>query len=565
MPPVDPRLSALIDEILRFTWSENPTAATAMGIHDHDDRLVDCSPEALDGRLRAIVAFRGDLTRLVESIPAMTPDESLDVRVILGALDVESRQLKEARPAFRDPASYLDEILYGVYYLAEREFAPLPDRARTAARRLRNVPRLLGQARANLSDPTIVPREWVDAALRQTRGSVSFLEHLAGGLAPRAGASGPELAKACEAAAQALGEFGNHLKETLLDEASGDFACGRDLFELMLRAQHGVDLDADALDALGQRLIAVSRARLEEAARALDPRRPWQEMVAEWKTDHPAEERFVEEYRTEVERARDFVRARGLVTLPEGETLRVVETPAFQRTVTPYAAYVPPAPFEQGREGFLWVTPPEEGASPEIRERLLQDHMRPAIPATVAHEAYPGHHLQLSVAGRIASKARRYFVTPLLIEGWAFYSEELMAEQSYYHDPRSRVIQLKDQLWRACRVVIDVGLHTRGMSVADAAGMLTEIARLEAPNARAEVLRYTRSPTQPMSYAVGKEAILELREEIRRRRGDAFDLKHFHDDFLSYGSIPVSFIRERMLAPGHGAAPAGRVARGRRG
>ena len=178
--------------------------------------------------------------------------------------------------------------------------------------------------------------------------------------------------------------------------------------------------------------------------------------------------------------------------------------------------------------------------------------MRPAIPPTVVHEAYPGHHLQLSVAGRIASKARRYFVTPLLIEGWAFYCEELMAEQSYYQDPRSRVVQLKDQLWRACRVVIDVGLHTRGMSVAEAAGMHAEIARLEAPNARAEVLRYTRSPTQPMSYAVGKEAILDLRETFRKRRGSAFNLKRFHDEFLSYGSIPVSFIGERMLAPGPG-------------
>ena len=562
---MDPRLSGLIDDILRFNWSVNPTAATAMGIHDHDDRLVDCSPEAIDERLRVTARYRRELARIAESIPELAPDEALDVRVLLGALDVESRLLEEARPAFRDPASYLDEILYGVYYLVEREFAPLPERLRTAVRRLRAVPRLLGQARANLSDPAIIPREWVGAALQQIQGSASFLEQLARGLAPRAGASGPDFARACEAATRSLEEFANHLRTTLLGAAKGDFASGRALFELMLRTQHGIDMDVEALEAFGQRLIAASRARLEEAARALDPLRPWQEMVAEWKTDHPSEERFVEEYRREVERARDFVRTRGLATLPEGETLRVVATPAFQRTVTPFAAYVAPAAFEGGREGFLWVTPPDEGAPAELRARMLQDHMRPAIPATVAHEAYPGHHLQLSVASRIASKVRRSFVTPLLIEGWAFYCEELMAEQSYYRDARSRVVQLKDELWRACRVVIDVGLHTRGMSVEEAAGMLSEIARLEVPNARAEVLRYTRSPTQPMSYAVGKHAILDLREEVRRRRGAAFDLKLFHDDLLSYGSIPVAHIRERMLARGPAsAAPArGRNGRGR--
>ena len=549
-----PPISDLIDEILRFTWSVSPTSATAVGIHDHDDRLVDWSPEALDDRLRATAGYRRDLARIVDSSPDLTPDEVLDARVLLGALELESRLLEEARPAFRDPASYLDEILYGVYYLVEREFAPLPDRLDRAARRLSDVPRLLGQARANLSDPRIIPPEWVGAALRQIQGSVSFLEHLARELAPRAGASGPDFARACEAAIRSLAEFGDRLRGLLSVEAKGDFACGRALFELLLRAQHGIDPDADALEALGRRLVAAAQSRLEEAARALDPRRRWQDMIGEWKADHPSEDRFVEEYRREIDRARYFVQARRLATLPEGESLRVVETPAFQRTVTPFAAYVPPAPFEGGREGVLWVTPPDANAPAELRARMLQDHMRPAIPATVAHEAYPGHHLQLSVAGRIASKVRRFFVTPLLIEGWAFYCEELMAEQSYYRDPRSRVVQLKDELWRACRVVIDVGLHTRGMSVEEATTMLAEIARLEAPNARAEVLRYTRTPTQPMSYAVGKQAILDLREDIRRRRGAGFDLKLFHDGLLSYGSIPVAYIRERMLAPGPGPA-----------
>lgn len=549
------RLADLIDEILRFTWSANPTAATAMGIHEHDDRLLDCSPEALDERLRAVSAYRRDLTRLVASIPDLTPEETLDARVLLGALEVEARLLEEARPAFRDPASYLDEILYGIYYLVEREFAPLPDRIATAARRLQDVPRLVRQARRNLSDPAIIPPEWVDAALRQIQGSRSYLVQLAGGLAPRAGASVVEFERACAVAGRSLEELEDHLRRSLVGTARGDFAAGKSLFELLLRAQHGIDLDAEALEAVGRRLVAASQARLEEAARALDPGRPWQDLVGEWKVDHPSEARLVEEYRKEVERARTFVRERGLATLPEGETLRVVETPPFQRTVTPFAAYVAPAPFEEGREGLLWVTPPDGDTSPELRERMLQDHLRPAIPATVAHEAYPGHHLQLSVAGRIASSVRRFFTTPVLIEGWAFYCEELMVEQSYYPDARSRVLQLKDQLWRACRILIDVGLHVRGMKVAEAAAMLIEVARLEAPNARAEVLRYTRSPTQPMSYAVGKQAILDLREEVRRRRGAGFDLRLFHDEFLSQGSIPIALIRERMLAPDPAPTP----------
>jgi len=552
------QIATLIDEILRFGWRVSPSYATAVGIHDHDDRLIDCSPEALHDRLRATAAYRRDLERLRDAPDSLDPDEALDLTILSGSLEVEERQLEEARPAHRDPAFYLDEILYGVYYLAEREFAPVPDRARAASRRLLEVPRLLRQARENLSDPAVIPREWVGAALQQAQGGLAFLAHLSRDLAARAGAAATELDKACVEASGALDEFSEFLRGRLLSVARGDFASGRGLFELLLRAQHGIAPDTAALVEFGRRLAADTETRLAEAARAVDTRRPWQDLVGEWKADHPSREHLVEEYRREVGRARDFILARGLATLPDGETLRVVETPSFQRSVTPFAAYVAPAPFEAGREGVLWVTPPDDGSPPEARARMLEDHMRPAIPATVAHEAYPGHHLQLSVACGLTSKVRRSCATPVLVEGWAFYCEELMAEQSYYQqDVRCRVLQLKDVLWRASRVVIDVGLHTGGMSVDQAAAVLTEVARLDPQNARAEVLRYTRMPTQPMSYAVGRQAILDLRETIRRRRGGTFDLKRFHDELLSYGSIPIALIRDRMLADSSGPPPAG--------
>lgn len=543
---MDPRLATLIDEILSSNWSANPTAATSAGVHEHDHRLVDCDPDAIEARIGSLAAERRDLERLAASIPALQPDEALDVRVLLDSLEVDERLQREVRAPFRDPSYYLDEILYGIYLLVERQFAPLPERVRLATRRALEVPGLLRQARANLSDPEAIPREWVTAALQQVEGGLAFFEGARRELAPLAGPAGAELDGALSAAAEATREFGEHLRARLLPGASGRFAVGRGLFEFLLRAQHGVDLDADALHDFGEAQVSRCRELLETAARAVDPRRSWQELVARWKHDHPTEREFLAEYRREVERAREFVRSHGLATLPEGDLLRVVETPSFQRTVTPFAAYMAPAPFEQAKEGFLWVTPPPAGAPPEVRARMLQDHLRPSIPATVVHETYPGHHLQLSVACRIPSKVRRFFGTSVLIEGWAFYCEEMMAEQSYYEDPRSRVLQFKDQLWRSCRVVIDVGLHTRGMSADQAADMLHDVARLEAPSAGAEALRYTRTPTQPMSYAVGKQAILDLRDEVRRRLGPAFDLGAFHDGLLSFGSIPVALIRGRM-------------------
>src|SRR5207249_138693 len=116
----------------------------------------------------------------------------------------------------------------------------------------------------------------------------------------------------------------------------------------------------------------------------------------------------------------------------------------------------------------------------------------------------------------------------------------MMGEQGFLEDPRSRVLQLKDELWRACRVVIDVAIQTRGMTIEEAIRMLHEVPRLEIPTARGEAMRYARTATQPLAYAAGKQAILGLREEFQRLSGARFSLREFHDRLLSLGSIPVS-------------------------
>ncbi len=537
----------LIDAATGYLYSVAPTVATAAGIHDHDHRLADYDADAIEDRRRAFLAHGREARRRLEENPPVDPDDALDLALLADGLEVEARLLEDVRAPFRDPSLYLDEILYGVYYLVQRDFAPLPERARSAALRLGQVPALLRQAERNLGDGTEIPRPWVEAGARQVRGSQAFLAELDRDLVPRAGAAQADLTRALAEARTALDHFARSLDGPLLHNASGEFATGRATFDFLLEKQHGLSIDADALFEKGQRLVTQAQERLEEAARGIDPHRTWRDLVSGWKSDHPDRDGLLAEYRREVDRAREFVRARDLVGLPSGEILEVVETPSFQRSVCPFAAYVPPGPFEADQRGFFWVTPPPDDATPEARESCLLDHLRPGIPGTVAHEGYPGHHLQLTLANRSRRKVRHLFVTAVLIEGWAFYCEELMAEEGFYKDPRARVLQLKDQLWRACRVVIDTGMQTRGMTVEEAVRMLVDVACLEEPSARGEVLRYARSATQPMSYAVGKEEILALREEYRRLRGPAFTLREFHDRLLSYGSIPVSFTRGRLL------------------
>jgi uncharacterized protein (DUF885 family) len=148
----------------------------------------------------------------------------------------------------------------------------------------------------------------------------------------------------------------------------------------------------------------------------------------------------------------------------------------------------------------------------------------------------------VSHANRVGSRLRRISDSNVLCEGWALYCEELMYEQGYHPDPVTRLFQLRDLLWRACRVQIDVELHTGRMSFEQAVDFLVEQAMLERVNAETEVKRYAATPTQPMSYLVGKLMLLELRDEAKRRLGPAFNLYDFHSAVLASGSIPPSLM-----------------------
>jgi uncharacterized protein (DUF885 family) len=240
--------------------------------------------------------------------------------------------------------------------------------------------------------------------------------------------------------------------------------------------------------------------------------------------------------------ARTFVAKRGLVTIPPGEELQIVDTPAFLCPTVPYAAYMAPGAFDPHQEGLYYITPISDKLSPSDRAEALLGHNRFAMLLTNVHEAYPGHHLQLVCANKVPSEVRRLFDSDVFCEGWALYCEQLVLDEGMTDDPRVRLFQLKDQLWRACRVVIDVKLHTGRMTFDEAVEMLVGVAHLERPNAIGEVRRYTQSPTQPMSYLTGKQQLMDLREREKTRLGDAFDMRAFHDKLLSFGAIPVALI-----------------------
>jgi len=560
------------DEIYRLY----PVEASWLGIHAYDDQLADLSSGGIAQQAQALHELRERLASLDErDLPL---DAYVDYQLVVADLRSRLWSLERVEDWQRNPVMYVQEPLFGLLALVTRDYAPARERAANLLNRLREIPNALEAGLTNVRNP---PRVFNETAIQSAQGGAAFVSEavprliqaaeaeLASGdehpgedaavfgmtatetpfstvdaPADALGAADDDLAENLRAAGEdAARAFDMHAAALAETTAEGEFAVGQELYDERLRDWHMLDSSAPEMAALGRTLFEDTLGQIQELVADNAPGRDWADVVAELRADHPTADGLLGAYREELIKLRSFVLDRDLATIPEGEQLDVVETPAFERATIAYAAYMPPAPFEAVQSGQFWVTPIDAAATPEAREEQLREHCRWSFPNVALHEGYPGHHLQLMRASRHPSFVRKNAQSDLFAEGWAHYCEQLMAEQGYLGDWRLRLFQLKDQLWRAARVVIDPSLHTGTMSPEEAVTLLVDGARLARAQAEGEVRRYCLTPTQPMTYAVGKQQILDLRAEF-----GSLPLREFHDRLLGSGSIPFTLVRNEMLA-----------------
>lgn len=543
----------LVDDILEFRWKAKPVEATFSGIHRYDDKLDYVGLQFRQNYLKKEKEFVKKLDRFSPRAKTQTkatklsPNEQMDWRMLKDALVTEITEEKEVQWFDRHAQIYPNYALMGCYVFIMREFAPIDKRMKLLLARLKQIPRFLKEGEENLSRGKNIPTIWTQIGIETTRGGKQFFEQLIPAFAKKVPKLEGQILSANRKAIFAFDRYEEFLKKKILPKSKNRFAVGKQLYDFLLKVHHQLPYQSTDLVSIGQRLIKETQAEMTSVAKKISRKKNWVKIVDDLKKIHPAKNEVLRYYKKEMDRARDFVKKKDLVTIPKGETLAVVDTPTFQRHTIPYGAYLSPAPFEKKQKGFFWVTPVNEKLPPKQQEEQLQGHNSYGVVITALHEAYPGHHLQLVHSNRINSKVRREFGTSLFAEGWALYCEEMMYEKGFYTNPQTRLLQLKDQLWRSCRVVIDASLHTGKMSFNQAVDMLVKVAKLEKTNAIAEVKRYTYTPTQPMTYAMGKTEILRLRDDFRKAKGKKFNLKQFHNQLLSYGTIPVQMVRERML------------------
>jgi uncharacterized protein (DUF885 family) len=539
----DARFRGLVGSFIDDLFKLYPERATNAGDHRYDDRVDDLSTDGIAERLLFATKWKRNFE--AARLRRLSPADEADCRWLIAQTDDVLLWNDEVRTYQREPGIYLPTA--AVFSLVARDFAPASVRMRSVtARELASLGNLAA-ARVNLKPGRTAPVA-IAIVLAEMAGTLDFFRIQL----PRVFSSvpaGPDKAAFTSANAKlvaALVAYQRWLKDDLMPRASGRAGIGPDAYRRMLADEDMVHVPLDRLDAIGRKELRELLVRFAKTAHEIDPKRSPAEVAASLNRDHPTADRLIPTVSAGLKALRSFVIEHHLAPVPPGGGPIVRETPPFMRATT-FASMDTPGPLEKSSEAFFYVTIPDPSWPAARSEQLLEFFSAPLISDTSIHEVYPGHYVQLMNIRLNPDPVRSLFYSGSNLEGWAFYCEQMMLDEGLHKgDPRYRLAQLQMALLRAARYVVALRMHTRGMSVDDAEAFFERNAYMTPNNARVEALRATGDPGS-ISYELGKLMIIELRHDVRKREGAAFDLGKFHAAFIAQGAIPIPLIRRAML------------------
>ncbi len=542
-----------INEAIEAYLAGMPIRASRLGDHRFDDRWPDMSAQgestlAADFRVRA-----QGLRTIAASVPPDTsaPESGsdhpeLDALVLADQLDGVAFALTGLHTAERDPSAVVAEIGQGITTLTSHEFASKHTRMDALATRLAAVPALLKTARLRVQKPMRASLEVLTPMTKglgvTLRSSIAKIDakDLDGDLPLKT-----RLAKSALEAAAALDAYSADILGAFPIASAKDEPIGAEAWSTMARLHEGVLETPADVRKMGEAEIARLDGELDALiAKSGQPKETRAAFFDRLQKDVAKPDKVLEEYRASILRVDEWLHGHPFATVPwERVKLQVVPSPPEQKG-TSFASMNASGPLETTHsDANFQVTAPDATMPAAKQKALLQFHARGAIDLVTIHEAIPGHNLQLLFQEQTASKVRKVVWASTLGEGWAHYCEQAVVEGGYAGaDPvRTKAFYQRMALQRAARVVMDVAENDGSMSVDAATKFLTDTAFIGPEAAKIEAFRAVLGPANMFSYTYGKLSILKLRDRVKAKEGDKFDLVRFHDRLLAFGAIPVRY------------------------
>jgi hypothetical protein len=538
-------LEQLHERMLNEFLAINPDVGTAVGLHEPYDRLL---PHGGKKRLDDTLALFEDWdAKAGQSAASIRPsdDDELHLELLGMSTDIV-RFAIEDYPLWKMYPDGLENIGGLLFLMASRGYAPAETRARDVTCRLRLIPKYLEQFRTRF-DPGEPVRLWTEMAIESCDDLPGLLDFLLETFKDRE----PECDEMEDAVVSLRSCTSDHREwlKQLLDRAKDDFAMGRDRFSKLLKIRK-IEMPIDEILALGRSRLEEFKQERAKLAERIAPGKTVEDAVRiSHDTGPKSFEEALEATRREMESAKEYIIRNGIATIDPEAELRVIETPVFLAPMLPYAALSMSSRFEPVQKGEYLVTRPKD-----IKD--LGSHLNEgSIINTAVHEAYPGHfhqgvrsnrkHWMLQLNSMVLSYDTFYSGTEAC-EGWAHYCEKMMFESGYKATTLAALEMVNGALWRAYRVIADISLACGEASFEEMVELGIETASVPRNASEAEVKRYTHTPGQPLSYLLGRELIIGLREEMESALGGGFSERRFHDLIADYGGIPFSLMRHRV-------------------
>ncbi len=544
------------------TWMQlSPVSATQIGDHRYDSQLDDVSAAGQQKSLEASKALLAELDTL--DVSKLGRENQVDAAILRNQLQSDIWSNENLQSWKWDPQVYNGLAGSAIYGLMAREFAPLPERLKSATARIEQIPQIFAAARANL-DPARVPKIHAETVAKQNRGILSLVETF---IVPNIGqleaADQERLKTAIATLTTAVEEQQTWLDKTLVPNAKGEFRIGAEKYDQKLkfslnsslsRAEIGERARAE-LTRVRKDMYGIAQVVLKDKPGAPDmpanPTDDQQQKAIEAAlelayADKPARDKVVEDAKAALDQSTEFVRKHDLMTLPDAP-VDIILMPEFQRGVA--VAYCDsPGPLDKNLKTFYAVSPIPDDWNDKQVDSFLREYNSRMIHLLSIHEGTPGHYLEGWHSGKFPSTLRAVMRSGLFAEGWAVYTERMMQEQGYLdNDPLFHLVQLKFYLRTIANAILDQGVHVDNWSREQAMHLMTHDAFQQESEASGKWVRAQLTSAQLPTYFVGAQEHFDTRKAVQDKQGANFNLKAYHDQILSYGAPPVRFARQLML------------------
>lgn len=533
-------------------WKQYPGWASSQGFHDYDSVLVIPNQEARNSEL-AFCKSNLDSLKLFD-INALSDNNKTDYYMIEAQLKSTQWYVTDYKSYEWNPSDY--NVCGGFAEMLANNYDSIDVRLHNFYLRMKNVKAYYEAAKQQIKNPTI---EHTQLAIDQNLGGVSTFEtdlkdalhksHLEA-------KQKEELLTRAKEATLAIIDYVKWLKD-LKNTTPRSFRLGKELYAK--KFEHDIQSSYSANE-IYEKAVAHKKelhAQMFDITKELWPKyipsmkMPEDKLVAIKQlidvisVKHVQADSFQTEIEHQIPRLVNFIKQKDLIYIDPSKPLVVRKEPAYMAGVAG-ASISSPGPYDKNGNTYYNVGSFAGWDKARI-ESYLREYNHYILQILNIHEAIPGHYTQLVYSNQSPSIIKAIFGNGAMIEGWAVYTERMMLESGYENSPEMWLMYYKWNLRSTCNTILDYGVHANNLSKDDAMNLLVNEAFQQTAEAEGKWKRVTLSQVQLCSYFSGFKEIYDFREELKQKQGKEFNLKQFHETFLSYGSAPVKYIKKLML------------------